>query len=165
MLSVSLAICRAGRYSVARHSRFGDCVSTLQRLPACQTTRGRSARDNLSLARIEFRSPDFPGGVYDPGLSLRATAPNPRLEPFGFDFQPRPFPESGLVTAGNPFSKPEPDAFRLFPFRCSPLGLSSLRILALRRSLPLPATNAPGWKLAQEPAVLKRPITPHSPSN
>ena len=120
---------------------FSGCASTLQRLPACQTNRGRSARDNLSLARIEYRSPDLPGGVLAPGLPLRFIVPDLHLEPFGYRLPTSAVSGIGVGPCRKPVLDTRPDTFHLFASRRSPSGLSSLRILALRRSLPLPVNE------------------------
>jgi hypothetical protein len=122
---------------------FSGCASTLQSLPACQTGRSRFARDSLSLARIEFRSPDSRDGVAAPGLSLRVFPPGCPSGPFD------PWLPTSSVSGFGAVHNQEPVA-NLLSERFLPLPLPSL---PLRTFIPQDPGLATGAAVANDPCA------------
>jgi hypothetical protein len=164
MRSVCLAACLAGQLLCRFPQPFSPAA--LRRFKVCLLAKQVEA-DSLAIA---FRSPASSFGrpipaTGSPLLACRFAFSRPavRLARSIPGSQPRPFPVSGLFTTRNPLPTFFPSASCLSLYRRSPSGLSSLRILALRPEPLLPTTHAPGWGLAGKLAVMKRPISPHSP--
>jgi hypothetical protein len=144
MLSVSVAIRLAGPSPSLPATVL---AAALRRFREDQ----RAKQTEVGLLATAFHSPtlDFSlliSPVGSPIPAYRFALPRPIFSPSrsALDFSPRPFPESGFIIAKNPFSNIQPVASRLSSSRRSPSGLSSFRILAFRRPLPLPATDAHG---------------------